>query len=325
MNAFQFVTPASLDEASGVLRENNSHAQIMAGGTDLMGEIKERVVNPSIVVSLVNIQDMKGIAIGADGLRIGALTTVAEIESNPEIIKNYTALAQAAAVVATPQIRNVGTLGGNLCQRPRCWYYRSPLFDCRKKGGTECFAYSGSNKFHAILEGEGCHIVHPSDLAVALISLKAEATIAGQIGERTMPLEDFFVGPGINVLSENVLGDGDILASIFIPASSPNSRSIYLKAKERQAMDFALSSIALAVELDDGIIRDARVTLGGVAPTPYRVPQAEATLNGKRISEVVPDDIGAIAVQDAKPLKDNGYKVRLTSSLVRRAINELLS
>ena len=148
MNAFQFVAPNSLDEASRILQEQNSRAKIIAGGTDLMGEIKETVVTPSTIVSLLNVQGMAGITGGADGLRIGALTTVAEIESHPEIVRDYVALAQAASMVATPQIRNVGTLGGNLCQRPRCWYYRNPLFNCRKKGGDECYAYSGSNKFH---------------------------------------------------------------------------------------------------------------------------------------------------------------------------------
>lgn len=323
MNAFEFIATDSVSHAAALLEGQG--ARIIAGGTDLMGEIKESVVRPEKLVSLAGLSDMQGIEFMSGGLRIGAMTTLADIESHPDVVRGYPVLAQAVASVATPQIRNVGTLGGNLCQRPRCWYYRSPLFDCRKKGGAVCFAIEGNSKFHAILGGDGCFIVHPSDTAVALVSLKAEATVIGRNGSHTTPLEDFFVGPEENVLAENILTPGEILASVFVPETPAGHRSIYLKAKERQAMDFALSSVALAVDVEGGVVRDARITLGGVAPVPYRAPYAEEALKGKSVSSVAPDEIGQLAVRGARPMKDNGYKVRLTASLVSRAVKTLVS
>jgi xanthine dehydrogenase YagS FAD-binding subunit len=319
---FEFITSNSISHAAALLEGQG--ASIIAGGTDLLGEIKESVIRPEKLVSLTGLSDMQGIEAASGGLRIGAMTTLADIESYPDVIHSYPVLAQAVASVATPQIRNVGTLGGNLCQRPRCWYYRSPLFDCRKKGGAICFAVEGNSKFHAILGGADCYIVHPSDTAVALVSLKAEATIASRNGSRTLPLEEFFVGPDKNILAENVLEPGEILASVLVPITSAGHRSIYLKAKERQAMDFALSSVALAVEVENGIVRDARITFGGVAPIPYRVPHAEEAMRGKSVSDVAPDKIGQLAVRGAMPLKDNAYKVRLAASLVSRAVRTLL-
>ena len=228
-----------------------------------MDEIKEGIVNPVTLVSLTGIEELTGATISPEGLRLGALCTLAELESHPYIAQWYPALAQAISSVATPQIRNVGTLGGNLCQRPRCWYYRSTLFDCRKKGGAICFAANGNSKYHAILGGHDCYIVHPSDTAVALISYRAQARIAGTNGIRTVPLEEFFVGPDQNIMAETVLDAGEILTNVSLPQSSARHRSIYLKARERQTQDFAL-----VLELEGGVIHDARMTLGGVAPVP---------------------------------------------------------
>ena len=324
MRPFRFVTADSIGQACSLLESDTALAMFVAGGTDLLSEIKEEVANPATLVSLADPAELRGIEVAPAGLRIGALTTVTQIASDPEVVKRYQALAQAAASVATPQIRNVGTLGGNLCQRPRCWYYRSRQFDCRKKGGAICFAVNGSSKYHAILGGADCFIVHPSDLAVALISLKAEAHISGPEASRSMPLEEFFVGPEANIMAENVLRPGELLTEVFVPKASSSHRSVYLKARERRTQDFALASVAAAIEVSEGIVQDARITLGGLAPVPLRVRRAEDAAPGKPVDEVDAREVGDLAVVDARPMRDNHFKVPLTSALVKRAITSLL-
>jgi xanthine dehydrogenase YagS FAD-binding subunit len=324
MRPFQFVEARSITEAARWLDADSSQHRLIAGGTDLLGEVKEGVVRPTALVSIATLLELRGVAATSEGLRLGALTTLAELERNPDIAQGYPALAQAVASVATPQIRNVGTLGGNLCQRPRCWYYRSAAFDCRKKGGAVCYAASDYNKYHAIFGGRDCYIVHPSDVAVALVSLQAEVAIAGTKGARRLPIEDFFVGPERNILSETVLQPGEILTHVSLPRPSPGSRGVYLKVRERQTEDFALASVALVVDVSDGLVRDARITLGGVAPIPWRARDAEDALRGAHVERVEPEAIGELAVQGARPLRDNGFKVALTSSLVGRAVRTLL-
>ena len=325
MNAFEYVSAQSVEEAGELLVASGKPASIIAGGTDLLGEIKQGTVRPMRLVGLQRIDGFTGLRIHEQGALIGAMTTIAEIGEHPHIRSRYAALAQACDSVATPQIRNVGTLGGNLCQRPRCWYYRSPLFDCLKKGGEQCFAHEGANKFHAIFGTEVCPAVHPSDTAVALCALDARVLLMSSDGARMLPIEDFFVSPDSDVTRENVLQAGEILAEVVIPSASANTRSLYLKAKERQAMDFALASVALAVDVEGDTVSDARVALGGVSPTPYRVAGAEEALVGKRIGEVDAGTIGQIAVEGATPLSDNRYKVRLASGLVARAVRTLLN
>lgn len=325
MKPFQFVEAASLEDASEMLATAPNRAMVIAGGTDIMGEIKERVVTPETLVSLLNVSDLRGIDTDSSGgLRIGAMTTLAEIEGYSSVAERYPALAQAVASVATPQIRNVGTLGGNLCQRPRCWYYRSPMFDCRKKGGTICFAVEGSSKYHAILGGVDCYIVHPSDVAVALMSLNAQVEIQGRDGTRNLPIEDFFIGPATNIMAENVLQPGELLTSVTLPPVSPNQRSIYLKTRERQAQDFALVSVAVYLEVSDDIIDRARIILGGVAPIPWRCSAAERALSGRQASGVDMRLVGQLAVANSQPLRDNHFKARLAESLVTKALTALL-
>ena len=324
MQPFEFVRASSVSEAAGLLASDPFKVRIIAGGTDLMGEVKEGVVAPATLVSLQGVSELDDLVLQSEGLWIGSMTTLDKLERDPEIAARYPALAQAVASVATPQIRNAGTLGGNLCQRPRCWYYRSPLFDCLKKGGDTCFAVDGSNKYHAILGGTGCHIVHPSDLAVALISLRADVTIAGPDGSRTLPLEDFFIGPDRDATAETVLAPGELLTGVSVPATPRGHLSIYLKAKERQTQDFALASVALALDLSDGVVGDARVTLGGVAPVPLRVRHAEEAVEGKAVEAIDPRAVGELAVRDASPMRDNRFKVPLTASLVARAVRTLL-
>lgn len=324
MYGFEFVNAQSVDDAGRRLAENGAAANIIAGGTDLLGELKQGTLRPERLVSLQGLDDLRGIVVDSQGAKIGAMTTIAEIAAHPVIRSHYTALAQACDAVATPQIRNVGTLGGNLCQRPRCWYYRSPLFDCRKKGGTKCFAISGANKFHAIFDNAACPIVHPSDTAVALSALGASVTIASPNEIRRLPIQDFFSSPSVDVTTENTLGAGEILSQIFIPSPSPSSRSIFLKAKERQAMDFALASVALSLDVVDDVVARARIALGGVAPVPYKAADAEQALAGKPVGSIDAGAIGQTAVRGATPLADNGYKARLASALVARAVRTLL-
>lgn len=324
MNGFEFVAAQGVEDAAELLANKGGSARIIAGGTDILGELKEGVISPTMLVSVANIPVLQSIAVDTESVRIGAAATLADIEAHPHINSDYAALAQAAASVATPQIRNVGTLGGNVCQRPRCWYYRSPLFDCRKKGGECCFAHDGANKFHAIFGGAVCPAVHPSDTAVALLALGADAVIASASGERILPIARFFAPPEVDVRYENVLRAGEALTAVRIPKRAAGFRSVYLKAKERQAMDFALASVALALDVSGGRIGGARIALGGVAPVPYTAREAASALDGRRVSDVDADRIGRIAVQDAKPLSDNGYKVRLAAGLVARAVRTLL-
>ena len=324
MRPFRLVNAESTEHAASLISAKPSLARPIAGGTDLLAEMKEGVAEPAMLVNLASLDSLTGITHTGDGLNVGATTTLAELGDDETIAREYPALAQAVASVATPQIRNIGTVGGNLCQRPRCWYYRSTLFDCRKKGGEVCFAVEGSSKYHAILGGADCYIVHPSDLAPVLIALGATATLAGQNGTRTIPLEEFFVGPDQNIEAENALNPGELLTSVFIPKPTPGHRSIYLKARERQAQEFALASVAASLHVSAGIIERASLVLGGVAPTPWRASDSEKALRGVPIAEVDPDAVGRLAVRGAKPLRDNHYKVRLATSLVSRALETLL-
>ena len=324
MNPFRFLDAQSPEHAVSLLEADPSGARPLAGGTDLMGEIKEGVVEPATLVSLASLPGMSGVEHSPDGLAIGAMTTLAELEADDAIARDYPALAQAVASVATPQIRNVGTLGGNLCQRPRCWYYRSPLFDCRKKGGAICFAVNGSSKYHAILGGVDCYIVHPSDIAPTLIALDAEATLAGPAGTRTLPLENFFAGPERDIEAETVLEQGELLTRVFVPTPDSALRSVYLKARERRTQDFALASVAATLRVSAGVVERASLVLGGVAPTPWRATAAEVALRGAPVAGLDADAIGQLAVRDARPLRDNHFKVRLAASLVRRAVATLL-
>ena len=245
--------------------------------------------------------------------------TLAELASHAEIREGYGGLAQAAAAVATPQIRNVGTVGGNLCQRPRCWYYRDPDTICLKKGGDTCYALSGLNKYHAIFGGGPVYIVHPSDVAPALVSLGASVTIQGPDGDRTILLEEFFVLPDMNPQRENVLGPNEIITQIHIPKPQPRTRSLYLKIREKGSFNFALVSVAAVFENNGKKCQNASIVLGGVAPIPWRSMDAEAALKGQTITEATAKAAGRMAIKDADPLSDNAYKVQLTENIVYRA------
>jgi xanthine dehydrogenase YagS FAD-binding subunit len=231
----------------------------------------------------------------------------------------------AAESVASPQIRHAGTMGGNLCQRPRCWYYRNEQIVCLKKGGDRCYAASGENKYNAILGGGPSYIVHPSDTATALLALDASVTIAGPKGSRIVPLERFFTLPTVNVRRENILKPDEIVTEILVPASPLAARSAYLKFREKSSMDWAMAAAAVALRLHEGRVAQARIVLGGVAPIPWRAPKAEAALIGRAVSEGTLHDVTEAALDGAVPLEHNGYKIPLTKTLVRRAIRQVVA
>ena len=329
MKAFEWVSPNTIAEAVSALKsapapqDADDAARPIAGGQDLLTTMKDYITQPSRVVNLKGIRGLDRIeADGKGGLRIGALVTLAQLEEHPVVRRSFPGLSEAAHSIASPQIRNLGTVGGNLCQRPRCWYFRLEEAVCLKKGGAECFAATGENKYHAILGGGPSYIVHPSDLAPMLVALGGSVSIVGSAGKRSLPLEKFFTLPADgNLRRENVLQNDEIITEIHVPASKFTAHSTYLKFKERDSMDFAIASVAAAVALSPNkTVTEARLVLGGVAPIPWRVPKAEAALIGKTLNNDVLVTAAKIALEGAKPLEKNAYKIPVTPTLVRRAL-----
>src|SRR5262249_39986240 len=320
MNNFEWMNVTSVAEAVNALKSGpapadaDDAARPIAGGQDILTTMKDYITRPTRVVNLKGIRGLDKIeSDGKGGLRIGALVTLAELEEHAGVRKSFPGLSEAAHSIATPQIRNLGTVGGNLCQRPRCWYFRLEEVVCLKKGGSECYAAKGENKYNAIIGGGPSYIVHPSDLAPMFVALGARVTVSGAAGKRDIPLDKFFTLPSQgNIRRENVLQNDDIITEIFVPASALAAHSTYLKFKERESLDFGLASVAAAVGLaPDRSVRDVRLVLGGVAPMPWRVPAAEKFLIGKSLAPEVLAEAGRIALADAKPLEKNAYKVPL--------------
>lgn len=324
MRPFKYIQPGSIHEAlAGV---SQSGAQVIAGGSDLLSEIKDGTANPDILVGLSRIPNMKGITSSEDRISIGSMTTISEIADNNDIRENYTALAEAAAGLATPQIRNVGTLGGNLNQRPRCFYYRNPLTQCLKKGGDKCFAVSGHNKYMCITGGHRCYITHPSDTGVALSVFGAQIEVTGTEGVRLLPIDQFFVGPSEDILRETVLKRDEIVTAVHLDRVKNTGlmMSTYVKAREREGGDFALASVAATFTIVEGIIESACVAIGGVAPLPYRSVNVENYLTGNAVSAVNVEYASSLTISDPKPMSDNEYKIVLANNLVKKALTRLL-
>lgn len=322
MDNFSYTRPATLRAAASQLGQERGKIALLAGGTDLLGELKDSTAAPERVIAIKHLKELQGIRSGRAGVTIGAATLLADIVESPIVQQQTPLLAMAAGRVGTPQIRNMGTIGGNLCQRPRCWYYRNN-YPCFKHGGKACFSALGENDYHAILEGGPSFIVHPSDTAPALVALGATARIVGGSGERTVPLDKFFVTPRQDVTRENVLLPNEILAEIQVPNAPAGSKAIYVKEMVREVWDFALCSVAAMVTVQNGVVQDARIVLGGVAPIPYRALKAEAALRGKPLDEAAATSAGVAAVDGARPLAKNAYKVPLTQAVVKRALLSL--
>ena len=319
---FGYVRPKTLEEAVRALADPG--ARVHSGGTDLIGCLRDRVFPATSLVSLAGLPALAGITATADGgLRIGAMTTLAEVARHPEVVTRFGVLAQGALAAASPQLRNQGTLGGNLCQRPRCWYFRGE-FDCARKTGELCYAENGENELHAIFGGSGCHIVHPSDTAPALVALEAVATIAGPKGTRKVPLADFFVLPAVDHRRETVLSPGEILTEVLLPKPPAGARGSYRKVRSRGAWDFVLAGIAAWLGVEGGAVKRARLVLSGVAPVPWRVRDAEAAITGKKLGAASARAAAEAAVKGAKPLAQNGYKVALVRGVVEEALLSLV-
>jgi xanthine dehydrogenase YagS FAD-binding subunit len=319
MKNFSLAEPRTIEQVTAFLTEQRTKSYLMAGGTDLLGEIKDEIIEPEVVVNLRSIPNLSYIRKEKNGVCIGAMTSLAELAENPLIRKEYPGLHQAAKSVATPQLRNMGTVGGNLCQRPRCWYYRDSQVKCRKKGGSKCFAFRGRNKYHAIFGGGLCYIVHPSDLAPALISLDAKISIITPQGEKTIPLANFYVLPKVNVRQENILTSDEVVREIRVPHPKSGEKSTYYKLKERGAWDFALLSAAVKGVVSGGIFKDIKIIVGGVAPVPWRLEKAENIIRGKAVTEELLRKAAREALKEARALKENKYKRDLLEVVISRA------
>jgi xanthine dehydrogenase YagS FAD-binding subunit len=326
MRPFAFVEPTTLSELVPLLSGEPEASCCIAGGSDLLGLLKEDIYPYQSLVSLARIDILHEIHETDPGLELGAMVSLTQIEYESRLRGPYRILSEAARSVATPEIRNQGTLGGNLCQRPRCLHYRSALIPCLKKGGTDCPALeSAAQPYLAILGGHGCFSVHASDLAPALIALGAEVKLMGPAGARSMPLERFFVGPERNARVENVLMPGEVLTTVSLPPMPAAWRGTYLKARERTAGDFPLVSVAAGYFIANGTVQHVRLVLGGVAPMPWRSVAAEAVLDGQRLSPELAARAAQAALSQAQPLSHNAYKVDIARAAIQRALMTVAS
>ncbi|MEO8284870.1 MAG: xanthine dehydrogenase family protein subunit M [Chloroflexota bacterium] len=325
MHTFSYARAASPEEASALLAQGEN-VQIIGGGTDMLPLMKEEIYSPATLVDLSAWQDGHRIDESPSGLRIGALSTLASIAMHPKVLQNYTALADACGLAASPQLRNMGTIGGNLLQQTRCWYYRGP-FDCWLKGGDVCYARKGENEQHAIFHTDPkasvCVSAHPSDSAAALLALDGSVEYTTPEGSGSMPLSKFYRLPTSDTRTMVTLPENAVVTAILLPQRSSGDRSLYKKAMPRAAWAFALAGVTIAVRMDGDVIREARVALSGVAPVPFRVVAVEERMLGQRLSELSGDLLGEELTKEAAPLSQNGYKVPLLRGLFGEALTEL--
>jgi xanthine dehydrogenase YagS FAD-binding subunit len=330
MKAFELYDATTVEEAVGLLEKYGPTSKVLAGGSDLVtGVMKDWVHGPGmpypeVLIDITTIPDMYGISVGDDGLKIGAATTLSDIVESKEIQQTWPVLSTAAFSVASPLIRNFGTLGGNINQRPRCWFLRGEDFPCYKKGGDFCFAVTGDNTYHAIIGGELCYIVHPSDTATALLALNAKTTIASPSGQREVAFDEYFIGPREDVLRENILQANELMVSVQVPTPAANTKMAWTKLKDRQVYDFALTSVAVVATIDGGVWQEGRIVLGGVAPVPWRAEVVEQALVGKDVKAAA-KSAAALIRNQARPLSNNAYKVDIAVGLTERAVLSLLA
>ena len=320
MNKFEYAMPEKLSDVFHYLEEPES--VIKAGGVDLLDLMKEGVAQPKRLVNIRYLSELDFIKTDPKrGLIIGPNVTLAKLAASEHLTGAYRALAQAADGAATPQIRNAATLGGNLCQRPRCWYFRSADFHCTRKGGNTCFALDGENQYHAIFgNSDGCVIVHPSATAVALMALDARLKIAAPKEEREISIMDFCVAPAQDITREHSLKNNEVITEIILPAQPKEFTSFYFKQKEKQAYDWPIADVAVGLKMKGNKCSEARIVLGSAAPIPWRVRQAEALLQNETITVKLAKAAAHEAVRDANPLKRNSYKVSVFKAVVYRTI-----
>jgi xanthine dehydrogenase YagS FAD-binding subunit len=319
---FTYVRPGSIEDAINHL--SSEGARVHAGGTDLLGCLRDNVFGALKLVSISALDELRGIRGTPDGgVRIGALATISQVESNDLIKRNYRALAMAASDVASPQLRNQGTIGGNICQKPRCWYYRGE-FHCLRKGGNLCYAFGGENQFHCIFGSDKiCCMVHPSDIAPALVALGARARVSGPKGDRLVPLEKFHVPPSEDVERETVLEPGEIVTEIMLPPPTKSVKSSYRKVRARRSWDFALAGVALALGIKDGKVESGRVVLSGAAPIPWRSVAVERVIIGRKLDRQTITRAAEAVVENAEPLTNNRYKIPLFSAIIEEELAKL--
>jgi len=325
MRSLTNLNVASFEEAASAAQQARQQGQSVAfsgGGTDLLQQIKDGTDNADVVINLRSVPDGRTIETIGSGVSIGGLVTLTELSEDPFVNTSMSAIAQAAGSVGTPQIRNVGTLAGNVTQRPWCWYYRNG-FNCFKAGGEECFSLDGENGQHAIFGGGPSFIVHPSDVAPALVAFDAIFQVTGPNGDREVSAEDFFVLPITDPVRENSLRENELLTGVVIPNLSANTVSTYYKVMDREAWTHAEIGVATVIQRDGNVAQSAKVVLTGVAPIPWRVQAVEDFLAGKQISAAVAREAGEIGIQDAQPLTKNAHKLPMTSAAIETAVLSL--
>jgi xanthine dehydrogenase YagS FAD-binding subunit len=325
VKAFKHFNATSVNEAISLMRSSKGNANLIAGGTDLMGVLKDEILPdyPGAIINIKTIPGLDDVKENKKGLKIGALAKLTDVVAHPLVRKKYPILSKAAEAVATPEIRNMATLGGNLCQDTRCWYYRYPhhmggRIICYRKEKAPCQAVKGDNRYHAIMGGKVCFAVCPSDTATALTALGAKLEIKGPQKVRKVSVDKFFTPRG------HILKSDELLTYIEIPAPAAGARQEFLKYTLRKPVDFAIVSVGAVVTMQDGICKDARIVLGAVAPTPVRAIDSEKILIGKAVSEKGIDAAAAAAVKDAMPMRMNAYKVAITKTLVKRALLSII-
>jgi xanthine dehydrogenase YagS FAD-binding subunit len=321
MPAFELLQPSSIANAQKLLEHHGRDAWVLAGGMDSFDWLKDRIKKPKVVVDLSGIAELKGIRATSDGIEIGAMTTLTEVVQHPVVREKYKLLAESAELVASPQIRNQGTIGGNVSQDARCWYYRAG-WPCYRAGGNICYADTpeGRNREHAILHAERCVAVNPSDTAPALVALDAKFVIYAPKGERVIDAQDYFIGPDIDITSLHVLKPGELLTAIRIPSAWAGVRFYFEKVRDRNVWDFPLLNVASAMVISNGVIDKIRIAVNGAAARPLRLTAVEDAVRGKPANASTGAMAGKLAVQGAVALQFNAYKIPLMKNLVKRAI-----
>ncbi|HLZ25785.1 MAG TPA: FAD binding domain-containing protein [Chloroflexota bacterium] len=330
MKGFDLHEPTTVPQAVGLLDQLGPGGKVLAGGSDIVGGILKDWVTgkgmplPSALVDITAIPDLKGIKPDSAGITVGAATTLSELIESADVQKMVPLLSDACKTIASPLIRNFGTLGGNINQRPRCWFFRGEDFNCYKKGGDFCYSVTGDNTYHAIIGGELCYIVHPSDTSTALLALNASARVVGPSGERMVAFDSYFHGPREDVLTENVLKPNELLTEVLIPTPAAGTKMAWTKLKDRQVYDFAVVSVAVAFSVDGtGKWADGRIVLGGVAPVPYRAAVVETALKGQDVKTAAKAAAAQIRTV-ARPMSLNAYKVDIAQNLIERTLLQAL-
>lgn len=318
MNRFEWSDATTVKEA--VAQLDGRRSVVKAGGVDLLDRLKEGLEAPERLVNIRNIRGLDRIEEDRNGLRIGPLATLARLSEDKLLLSRYRALAQAAGRAATPQIRNMATAGGNLLQRPRCWYFRQAEFHCRRKGGERCFALEGENQYHAIFDNQMCAIVHPSALAVPMMAMGGRVVLTGARATREVELERFFVTPEKDILRENTIAADELITELKVPTLPQGTRSFYIKQGEKESFDWPVADVAVVLQTKGRVCLKASIVLGAAAPVPWRAVKAESALAGEVINEQSARGAARLSMEGATPLAGNGYKLPIFEAIVRRAI-----